>query len=121
MADYNDSDVAEFERRLWDAADQLSANFPLRPNEYSAPVLGLIAKVRKPTAAQLALRVDTVLEMICRGHTRVQIHSVCAEKWGVDWRTADRYVSRAREERAKEVGHDSQTHIAEAYAFFKSI
>jgi type I restriction enzyme M protein len=34
--------LAELERRLWGAADQLWANSPLRPSEYSAPVLGLI-------------------------------------------------------------------------------
>jgi type I restriction-modification system DNA methylase subunit len=30
------------ENRLWAAADQLWANSPLKPSEYSAPVLGLI-------------------------------------------------------------------------------
>jgi type I restriction enzyme M protein len=30
------------EKRLWDAADQLRANSGLKPQEYSAPVLGLI-------------------------------------------------------------------------------
>jgi type I restriction enzyme M protein len=34
--------LAELERRLWSAADQLWANSPLRPSEYSTPVLGLI-------------------------------------------------------------------------------
>lgn len=32
----------EIEKRLWEAADQLWANSPLRPSEYSGPVLGLI-------------------------------------------------------------------------------
>jgi hypothetical protein len=38
----NGNDLAELERRLWAAADQLWANSSLRPSEYSAPVLGLI-------------------------------------------------------------------------------
>ena len=38
----NWNDLAELERRLWAAADQLWANSSLRPSEYSAPVLGLI-------------------------------------------------------------------------------
>jgi type I restriction enzyme M protein len=38
----NGNGIAELERRLWAAADQLWANSPLRPSEYSAPVLGLI-------------------------------------------------------------------------------
>lgn len=38
----NSNGLAELERRLWDAADQLWANSPLRPSEYSTPVLGLI-------------------------------------------------------------------------------
>lgn len=38
----NGNGLAELERRLWSAADQLWANSPLRPSEYSSPVLGLI-------------------------------------------------------------------------------
>lgn len=38
----NGTGLAELERRLWAAADQLWANSPLRPSEYSTPVLGLI-------------------------------------------------------------------------------
>src|SRR5437868_12671454 len=38
----NGNGLAVLERRLWDAADQLWANSPLRPSEYSTPVLGLI-------------------------------------------------------------------------------
>ena len=38
----NGNGLAELERRLWAAADQLWANSSLRPSEYSAPVLGLI-------------------------------------------------------------------------------
>ena len=34
--------LTELEKRLWAAADQLWANSPLRPSEYSTPVLGLI-------------------------------------------------------------------------------
>ena len=37
MANKND-----FEKRLWEAADQLWANSSLRPSEYSGSVLGLI-------------------------------------------------------------------------------
>lgn len=38
----NGNGLAELESRLWAAADQLWANSPLRPSEYSTPVLGLI-------------------------------------------------------------------------------
>jgi type I restriction enzyme M protein len=34
--------LAELERRLWDAADELRANSGLTPAEYSLPVLGLV-------------------------------------------------------------------------------
>ena len=34
--------LADVERRLWDAADNLRANSGLRSSEYSTPVLGLI-------------------------------------------------------------------------------
>jgi len=32
----------DFEKRLWEAADQLRANSKLLPSQYSGPVLGLI-------------------------------------------------------------------------------
>lgn len=32
----------EIEKRLWAAADQMWTNTGLRPNEYAAPVLGLL-------------------------------------------------------------------------------
>jgi type I restriction enzyme M protein len=38
----NGNTLADLERRLWSAADQLWANSPLRPSEYSTPVLGPI-------------------------------------------------------------------------------
>ena len=34
--------LAELEKRLWDAADELRANSGLRASEYGTPVLGLI-------------------------------------------------------------------------------
>lgn len=36
------ADLAELERRLWDAADELRANSGLKASEYASPVLGLI-------------------------------------------------------------------------------
>ncbi len=36
------SDLAELENRLWDAADELRANSGLKASEYGTPVLGLI-------------------------------------------------------------------------------
>lgn len=38
----NNNRIAELEKRLWDAADQLRANSSLTAQEYSRPVLGLI-------------------------------------------------------------------------------
>jgi len=38
--DKNGNGLAELEKRLWAAADQLRAISPLRPSEYSALVLG---------------------------------------------------------------------------------
>lgn len=39
--DKNGNGMAELEKRLWAAVDQLWATSPLRPSEYSAPVLWL--------------------------------------------------------------------------------
>ena len=37
-----DSATVQFEKRLWDAADQFRANSGLKAQEYSGPILGLI-------------------------------------------------------------------------------
>lgn len=42
MSQANGNKLAELDKRLWAVADQLWANSPLRPFEYSTPVLGLI-------------------------------------------------------------------------------
>jgi hypothetical protein len=42
MANNNSTVLAEMEKRQGAAADQLWANSPLKPSEYSIPVLGLI-------------------------------------------------------------------------------
>jgi type I restriction enzyme M protein len=36
------SNTTEIEKRLWQAADELHANWKLKSSEYSVPVLGLI-------------------------------------------------------------------------------
>jgi type I restriction enzyme M protein len=38
----NNNSMAQLEKRLWDAADQLRANSALTAQEYLRPVLGLI-------------------------------------------------------------------------------
>ena len=56
-----DTAAASLEKRLWDAADQFRANSGLKPQEYSAPVLGLIflrfAEVRF-AAQRIKLKVE---------------------------------------------------------------
>ena len=42
MSSNNEGGRNEFEKRLWEAADQLRANSKLLPSQYSGPVLGLI-------------------------------------------------------------------------------
>ena len=36
------TDLADLDRRLWEAADQLRANSTLTPGQYRDPILGLI-------------------------------------------------------------------------------
>lgn len=51
---------------------------------------------RKPTVREYNERVDFVGQCLGKLLTRTQIHRACEEKWGVDWRTTDRYVRRAK-------------------------
>lgn len=54
-------------------------------------------KAIKPTAREHAERVDFVGQCLGKLLTRTQIHRACEEKWGVHWRSADRYMVRAKE------------------------
>jgi hypothetical protein len=53
----NGDGLAELERRLRSAADQLWANSPLRPSEYSSSILGVILNPLKGYGPSLDLRI----------------------------------------------------------------
>lgn len=55
-------------------------------------------KYRKTTNAEIKLRVEQVARLIGEKQlTKTEIHSFCHDAFHVHWRTADRYVARARE------------------------
>lgn len=63
------TDLADVQRRLWTAADQLRANSSLSPVEYRGPVLGLIFLAyaeHRVAALGKRLRTDRVTPAACR-------------------------------------------------------
>jgi hypothetical protein len=50
----------------------------------------------KPTNQELSRRIEIVAKLFNKGATPSEIHRVCQQQFGVDWRTANRYVHRAK-------------------------
>lgn len=76
---------------------------------------------RKTTRLEYDERVDFVLSLMVRCATRGQIHQACRERYGTVWRTADRYVSRAKEQMAKNATVNREQMRAESLAVYESI
>lgn len=76
---------------------------------------------KKANPIELAERVSFVAELLSHGERRGAIHRLCAEKWGVSWRTTDTYVVRAREAFRKAASASIEDMVAESKAFYDSV
>ena len=76
---------------------------------------------RKPTAAEIAERVDQAITLLCRGKRQAEVVSELRTDYGVSKRTAARYVARAREEMLEESGIDRKQLIAEMHLRYLEI
>jgi len=54
----------------------------------------------KATRQQIELRIETAAVLRDLGFSKREIHSVFRQRYGVEWRQADRYMTRARAEKA---------------------
>lgn len=75
----------------------------------------------KPTQIELKNRAALVAEMLSQGLTRTQIHRACEQQWGVDWRTTDRYVNRAKTLLQAEIEQDKPILTAVSAGFYNSM
>jgi len=75
----------------------------------------------KSTAKQVTSRVRETADLICSGYRRCQIHETICGKYGVSWRTAEEYSSRAREMLIEESGKPFAEHRAEVFGKYQEI
>lgn len=78
-------------------------------------------KAIKPTNEELEKRIEDAEFLIARGAKRSQLHKTLCAKYNIDWRTVDRYCSRARQNWAKRVAKSKADHIGDTFATLENI
>ena len=58
-------------------------------------IVGARQPNRKATKAEVMLRVNTVIDLLCGGMTRSNIINYVETKWGLGWRSAENYIRMA--------------------------
>jgi hypothetical protein len=76
---------------------------------------------RKSTNDEIEARVDETGRMLALRMTKTQIHQEAGRLWGCHWRTADRYMARARKQAIKNSQRPKEDHLAQAVAFNKAV
>jgi hypothetical protein len=76
----------------------------------------------KSTNEEIEKRVRVVADMIAVKHLPDGlIRKALFDQFGIGWRQADRYMSRARKYILERTGRDKDEHVAQAYTFYESI
>lgn len=76
----------------------------------------------KPTNAELAKRVETVARLLGdRMATKTEVHEYCRQHYSAHWRTADRYVVRARDFLLQRAGKTKEQVLGEAVTFYEDV
>jgi hypothetical protein len=65
------------------------------------------------TAAEMELRVNRIVRLLCNGGSRSDILQFSANQWGVCQRTTDEYIKRAREVLKDDWSVDRQAYTAQ--------
>ena len=76
---------------------------------------------KKPTVAEKTRRVNEVYGLLASGASRSQILQHCAEKFNVETRCADGYISLAREMIEKDCEMSRPAFLAEALAGLRKV
>jgi hypothetical protein len=75
----------------------------------------------KPNNDEVERRITAVELLLSRGARRTEIHQQMEKQFGVHWRTADRYLARAREALMKRLNKSKDEHRCESLAFYESV
>jgi len=78
-------------------------------------------KSPKPTNRELADRVDFVARLMAKGRTKTEIHRATEERYGVGWRTSDRYMARVRDDWGRHARSDVAAVRAESIQVYEEI
>lgn len=75
----------------------------------------------KPTKAEHRKRLELVRNLLGRGLYDGEIKAIVGKRYGIKFRTVQRYLARAREDIRRETGRDFETLRGEAYETYRSI
>lgn len=89
-------------------------------NENELPESGSHEIVR-PTKADHARRLELVRKLLLARCAKWEIKKVLYAQFGIKARTAERYLSRARDQLLKELDRPKKDHVSDAYEFYVGI
>ncbi len=95
-----------------------------QPKGIGPPQLGSKKKSgpgSKPSALQMEQRITEVEMLLSLGSRRTQIHAAMEAKYNIDWRTTDRYMSRARANLVKRSQKPKEEHCLDSFNFYQAI
>lgn len=75
----------------------------------------------KSTAKEVTNRLDEVTDYLCSGYRRNEITDKMCAKYGIHWRTVDRYMVRAREILMEELGKPKDEHRSDVLGEYQQI
>ncbi|MFG0247514.1 MAG: hypothetical protein ACF8OB_01400 [Phycisphaeraceae bacterium JB051] len=73
------------------------------------------------TQQEKKLRINRVLDMLTKGHTKGEIKQVCRDEFGCSYRTTERDIASAREELMREADEDRKAMLARSLSFYRAI
>lgn len=76
---------------------------------------------RRPTKQEQEERQALCNDLLHKGLRASQIKRLCADRWGVDSRSVEAYLSRARAALVAEIGEDKAGLRANAYAVYRGV
>ncbi|MBL4702742.1 MAG: hypothetical protein JKX85_15970 [Phycisphaeraceae bacterium] len=75
----------------------------------------------KPTKLEKESRIDRVLQMLVAGSSKSEIKKMCRSSFGVSARTAERYLSSARNILIEELDEPREVLIARSLGLYRSV
>src|SRR5581483_10506979 len=91
------------------------------PDEDVSPTPSPQRRKGRTSAVELEARIEFTAFLLSRKANKSAIKQQLNRLYGVDFHTAERYLSRAREILVERTGRPKEDHVVDAYSFYTSV